>query len=186
LEENEESNNGWVLKAPYTTNCHYVRFCKTMHSVLNNLFIANIKLFGSIPYVMLQACMKNRQEYKVVVFNEEVQFVTANARRARPSISFSKRPHYKLIQFAQDAVQDLKKSCPEFLCDGLVRVDIFQNENGDMIVNEFESLGANYYTNNDVDMLFSQKLVHYWELKLTDYVSFIEKTICIDKKNKNK
>jgi len=123
--------------------------------------------------------MKNRQEYKVVVFNEEVQFVAANARRARPSVSFSKRPHYKLIEFAHDAVQDLKKSCPEFLCDGLVRVDIFENQYGDMVVNEFESLEACYYTTNDSDMIFAQKLTCYWEVKIHSYLSLVEETICV-------
>lgn len=128
--------------------------------------------------------MKNRKEYKVAVFQEEVQFLTYNSRKPTPSIAFSKPPHHKLLQFAYDAVQDLKNSCPEFLCDGLVRVDIFQNEAGNMVVNEFESLEANYYTSNHIDMVFMQKLITYWEVRLVNYTSLVEESVINLEKNK--
>lgn len=167
------------MKAPYTTNSHYIRYPKTIDKVIDCIIVANKDLFGRIPYVMLQACMQNRQEYKVVLFNQQSLFVAQNARRARPSKAFSKRPHYKLLEFAETVVQDLKVKCPDFLFDGLVRVDIFQNQNGDMVVNELESLEACYYTTDDVDMIFSQKLVKYWEIRMKHYISVVDQIIVL-------
>ena len=48
------------------------------------------------------------------------------------------------MAFAKNAVQELKIRVPECICDGLVRVDIFTNANGNLVVNEFESLEAEY------------------------------------------
>jgi hypothetical protein len=58
----------------------------------------------------------------------------------------------------------------------LVRVDIFQNENQELVVNEFESLDANYYTNEGTmikDCIASEFLNFYWmqkvELSITKF-----------------
>lgn len=48
-------------------------------------------------------------------------------------------------QFAQDAVQQLKQSCPSSIVDGTVRVDIMLF-NGRKVVNEFESLEAGIFS----------------------------------------
>ena len=82
LNNNEENGGGWVLKAPFTTNCHYIRYLKTINAVVDAIVSANAKLFCTIPYVMLQPCMQNRQEYKVVMYNEVVQYVSSNSRHA--------------------------------------------------------------------------------------------------------
>ena len=51
----------------------------------------------------------------------------------------------ELMQFAETAVSMLKTRCPETCIDGLLRVDImFSNDESKMIVNEFESLEANF------------------------------------------
>ena len=48
------------------------------------------------------------------------------------------------FKFAEESVAELRKMCPESLVSGLVRVDIMQNNEGQMIVNEFESLEADH------------------------------------------
>ena len=48
--------------------------------------------------------------------------------------------------FAETSVFILKTRCPETCIDGLVRVDIMlSNDENKIIVNEFESLEANFY-----------------------------------------
>jgi hypothetical protein len=42
------------------------------------------------------------------------------------------------------SVKVLLEACPHTICDGLFRVDVFMNQAGDFIVNEFESLEAAY------------------------------------------
>jgi hypothetical protein len=170
---NEEGNNGWVVKTPFTTNCEHLRFPKTLDAVIDAIISLNNCCNNTIPYIMIQACMENRKEYKVVLFNESVQFLAVNTRQSKPSKSFSRKPHNSLFEFAHQAVKDLKRSCPEFLCDGLVRVDIFQDKYGDFIVNEFESLEANYYTFNIDDMKLTEKLTDYWMEKIFQFVEII-------------
>jgi hypothetical protein len=122
---------------------------------------------------MIQACMRNRKEYKVVVFNESVQYLSFNSKKSKPCIAFSKKPHKELFEFAQQAVQDLKINCPELISDGLIRVDIFQDKYNDFVVNEFESLEANYYSIGIEDMLLSEKLTEYWINKIKSFVGVI-------------
>lgn len=69
----------------------------------------------------------------------------------------------QLFEFAEDAVKFLKKLSPSFLCEGLVRVDIFCNAQGRLVVNEFESLEATHYsTNHTVECFVSRILTRYW------------------------
>lgn len=129
--------------------------------------------------MILQPCMKNRKEYKVVVLNEIPVYVSFNPRNLGPSKkSFSKAPHENLLAFASDAVEKLKTNCKESITDGLIRVDVFQNQQGNFVVNEFESLDANF-SSNEMNMVkdshTSEFLVFYWIEKLATYFSLFEK-----------
>jgi hypothetical protein len=141
-----------------------------VNAVIAAIISANNSLFQIIPYVIIEACMQNRREYKVVIFDETVQYLSCNPKQAKPNKSFSKKPHKALFEFAHQAVQDLKRSCPEFISDGLVRVDIFQDKYGDLVVNEFESLEATYYSLSIEDMLLKEKLTDYWISKIQSFV----------------
>jgi hypothetical protein len=177
LENNE--GDGWVLKAPYTTNSHYIRFVKNITDVVQKIANANTELFSTMRYVMLQACMKNRKEYKVVMFDEKVQYLGYNPYKRKNCFAFSKRPHEKLFAFAQEALLDLKTSCNDFISDGLVRVDIFINKSGDMVVNEFESLEANYHAHgisnaeNIKNTILTEKLIKYWYNKILFFANSV-------------
>ena len=109
------------------------------------------------------------KEYKVVCFQEQVQFLTSNPKKAGGK-SFSVAPHEELFQFASQALQDLKVNCHEFISDGLVRIDIFQNRYGKFVVNEFETLEANYESERKCDFemtsAFTEKLTAFWLEKI--------------------
>jgi hypothetical protein len=66
------------LKAPYTTNSEFVKFPKHIEDIERFIRIAVNKYLGSIPYMLLQPCMKNRKEYKVVVLNMKPVFIAYN------------------------------------------------------------------------------------------------------------
>jgi len=67
-----------------------------------------------------------------------------------------------LFEFAERAVKLLRAKVPAFLCDGLVRVDIFCNAEG-MVVNEFESLEATHFNaNHTIECIVSRMLSGYW------------------------
>jgi hypothetical protein len=178
MEQNEEGC-GWVVKAPYTTNSEFVRFPKTLEQIKQHLCIAKNKYFGSIPYMLLQPCMENRKEYKVVVLNENPVYVSYNPKNSGSKCkSFSKSPHEELFQFARSAVQKLKFNCPESILDGLVRVDIFQNKAKQFVVNEFESLDAAYSANEGnmvKDSLTFEFLVLYWYCKIRFCIENLKK-----------
>jgi hypothetical protein len=59
--------------------------------------------------------------------------------------SFSEYPHDRLFDFVKDVVSFFKSKCPFAITEQLFRVDVFQNSNGDLVVNEFESLDADFH-----------------------------------------
>ncbi len=59
---------------------------------------------------------------------------------------FSKPPHLELFRFAQSAIDAFKARCAGALTDCVFRVDIFQNNDKQFVVNEFESLEASRTT----------------------------------------
>lgn len=82
------------------------------------------------------------------------------------------------FKFAQDSIAALRKSCPESLVSGLVRVDIMQSDEGHMVVNEFESLEADH-THSDRTMKpycsLSDSLTMYYVHLLC---SFAKEVLC--------
>ena len=123
-----------------------------------------------IPYVMVQACMKNRREMKVVCLNCEPMYV-ANIEAMKFGWSFSKHPHTILFDFVRRALRELKIRQPQSLLDGLVRVDVFNSSNHGLVVNEFESLEANFYSKHHQNqMMVESFLERYWGLQLFRFV----------------
>ncbi len=115
---------------------------------------------------MLQVCLKNRKEYRVVCMNGEVQYI-ASINRLKAGAVFSHAPHIELIRFVNEAIRLLKQSHIGAIVDGIVRVDVMQNAKGEFKVNEFESLEANIiHFNNKVLIDINHKLLDYWLNKL--------------------
>ena len=73
-----------------------------------------------------------------------------------------------LLDFAGRAIERLRLNAPFTITDGLLRVDIFQDVTGEMVVNEFESLDANYSALTHLQMATYSFLIKYWENKITE------------------
>jgi hypothetical protein len=138
-----EACNGWVVKAAWTTNSSFRKYCHSIEEVLENLILGCTRFIDVMPYLIVQACMRNKREYKVVVLNKIPRYLAEST--STKGVSFSSDPHDRLFSFAKNAVSELCNVCPYVISDGLIRVDIFQNETGCLIVNEFESMEGNFY-----------------------------------------
>ena len=73
-------NCGWVVKSPFNTNSHYVKFYQMddfdkMVLSLKRLHEDKIVGFSTIPYVMIQPCMYNRKEYKVICLENRAAYI---------------------------------------------------------------------------------------------------------------
>jgi hypothetical protein len=73
----------------------------------------------------------------------------------------------ELIEFA-DSAMDAIASHEAYIVDGLVRVDVFKNNTGKLVVNELESFEAIYYTRTFNAEHF---LEEYWERKIYDAIN---------------
>ena len=67
MEANEENGCGWVVKGPFTTNSQCIKFVHSFDEMKVSMCTLSKKYFGNLPYLMIQPCMYNRKEYKVVV-----------------------------------------------------------------------------------------------------------------------
>jgi hypothetical protein len=160
---------GWVIKAPFTTNGECVKFAKSMERIVYFLRACSKKYYGEIPYVMIQACMYNRKEYKVVALGGEPLYIAAigSEKKSTDGVNRAFGDEDELLQFAKLAVKRLLSSVPHAITDGLFRVDIFQDKQNKFVVNEFESLDANYDGNEMYECLTTNFIRAYWK-KITE------------------
>jgi len=153
---------GWVVKAPYTTNCDFIRYCRTVPAVILAVATAQRRFEDLMPYVMIQPRMTNRREEKVVLVNGKPFYIADKAMNRGTGLLFASQD--QLFEFAVDAVRLLKQRDPAFQSKGLVRVDIFCNAEGKLLVNEFESLEAVYYKKSSVlESRVTATLVLFWQ-----------------------
>ena len=168
---------GWVVKAPFTTNSSCRFFASSHEKVISSLESICVDYgpnderdHSLIPYVLIQPCMKNFKEYKVVVFNGEPLFVLPCKKLGKRCTSFCD-DNQKLLDFAKSAVQTLTQNCRHAIVDGLIRVDIFCNAAGEWKVNEFEGYEADFGTHDVTEeSLVVQYLESYWESSLRKFV----------------
>ena len=78
----------------------------------------NQRKFECMPYVLIQACMVNRKEYKVVCLDSEPQYVANIQTFAGMGTMFSSPPHVVLFEFVRNAIRALKSKVPGFMCEG--------------------------------------------------------------------
>ena len=119
------------------TNHHDMKYPKSHLEVQNRLIDAADKLL-SMPYAIIQPHLVNKLECKVVCLNGFAKYYTKYSKGKK----FADKN--RLHAFAEKSIQLLKRNCPSAMVDGLVRVDIMCRFNGEMVVNEFESLEAMY------------------------------------------
>ena len=174
MEANEENGCGWVIKGPFTTNSQCIKFVHSIDEMKDSMRILSEKYFGNLPYLMIQPCMYNRKEYKIVVLNNTAVYKagisTGSNNRSKNGINKAFAEEEELLQFAQTALERFRAAAPFAITDGLFRVDIFQTITGKLVVNEFESLDAEYQSTtsgkNEATYSFLER---YWFEKLKEY-----------------
>ena len=119
------------------------------------------------PYIMIQPCLKNRREYKVVYIpSQNIQYI-AHVSNPTRGHAYSLSPHENIMQFARLAVEYFKSMCPNAITHQLFRVDIMQTGDGSLVVNEFESIDANFVPNFEAASTISRS----YEYRVKTFIS---------------
>jgi hypothetical protein len=187
LDNCNEEGCGWVVKQPFVTN-QIVKGLKTKSEVIKKLrSIFSKDSQGIFPYAMIQPCMKNRKEYKVVYIpSKSIVYVSSSTttaghyKKAFPT----GKDHCDLFDFVKRAVEVFQDACPHSICDGLFRVDVFMNQANAFIVNEFESLEAVYYGKSVLESAVTNYLKEYWLGKLMN-IDLIQELLSTSRDRKN-
>jgi len=158
LMDNDEGH-GWVVKMPFVTNRDKMHHCKTLEMVIHTIENYPISASG-IPYCMVQPRLENTKEYKLAFIGGTFSHIIPHARGTGEGYC----DENILRAFAEAAMSAIKSSCPETITDGLFRVDIMRRANGNLVVNEFESLEAMAYgrIHQSHEELINSFLENYW------------------------
>jgi len=202
-DETRESNR-LIVKAPYSTHGYadtrilqrtkvvdlHEMSAEEVQTVVDNLMRilkSSCKHAAILPYVMVQPLMVNATEKKTVVVNGKAFYIADNFQRngRKYSSKIFRHTNNEVMTFAEEAVAKLKAARPYAIVDMIVRVDIFENAQGQLIVNEFESFEALYETKSgklrDIEQKIYVFLQDYWCDIIT---SKLDKFLrAVDKKN---
>ena len=152
---NNTEDCGWILKAPYVQNQagFRIRTIKKIDDLddilLRRIYESPSSCFNKInlfapdvfDYLILQPKMRKKNESKVVLLNGKAQYIVSASSSGLTGMYSQDR----IFSFAENAFSHLCDVTEgAFLCDGLTRVDIFSNKDGNLVVNEFENLDAQY------------------------------------------
>lgn len=165
-----DEGEGWVVKFPYTTNRNGLRYVHNVEQLISTLY-ARYEQFGTIiPYAMLQPCMANKREYKLVYLNGQFSHFASNSSQGKAFLTDSQARERAII-FGHDVIKLIKTQCSAAVTDGLMRVDIFRNCYGNYVVNELESLEASHWGSAGTKGKANEDRVHvfllnYWKEKL--------------------
>ena len=156
------------MKAPTITNKqHYHSYPKNANEACRHLQTARNKIFETnesfaVPFMMLQVRLDPVKEVKLVFMGGEFQYIMASG-VSNVYMSLKGHTTKQLIEFATSAIQRVSRH-DEYILDGVVRVDLFQNNDGKLVVNEFESLEARRYASCHVEFdKLTALLDTYWE-----------------------
>ena len=143
----------WIIKAPFTTNSmHFKKYVDSVDECVKHVKRVADDIFGEcftcyeIPYLLLQERVNDNAEAKLCFLNKKFSHFVAgkNLKSSFPNFDSN-----QLIMFAHEALSRLTHLEHVFILDGLVRVDLFTSDGPDgsrLVVNEFESLEAAYYS----------------------------------------
>jgi hypothetical protein len=116
--------------------------------------------------MMLQVRVTKNNEAKLVFHNGVFHHFLSPASSKKITCSFPGYSTDDLVNFTTTALHHLS-SYDENIVDGVIRVDIFKNDEGKLVVNEFESLEARFFaTKQAVTMETEAFLIEYWEKKI--------------------
>ena len=115
----------------------------------------------------------DNSEVKMVYLNFEFNhFASSQSRKL-----VSRLPGYSdedLIAFGHSVLERLRTNNLEqcYILDGLVRIDIFKSNSGELVLNEVESLEAGYQTLHAASCAKVDTFLQmYWQTKLYDSVN---------------
>lgn len=126
--------------------------------------LARVQYLGQLPYMLLQPRLKNSKECRVVCLKRKAQYI-ADINVGSAGLKFGESKD--IMKFAERAVNTLRKNCPQSITDGLVRVDVMSFSDGRFVVNEFESLEANFNSKvHGNELKVNTFLMEYWSQKI--------------------
>jgi hypothetical protein len=123
-------------------------------------------------YLMLQPRMPNTLELKVVCWNKVPLFISKRKKGPGTNLAITLGDS-AVMAYAKEALEALECACPCALLDGLTRVEIFQKPDSTLVVNEFESLEADFETSKVAEPNTYTVLNHledYWFSVVRDCV----------------
>lgn len=170
----------FCIKAPFITNRnHYHWYIKndvavafrTVERALKKMYIQEISY--AIPYIMLQERAMSNREVKLVFLGGKFKFISScNIGSVYKSMNDCSDD--ELISFATDAVECISKY-DKYVVDGVVRVDVLKNNQGELVVNELESLEARRFT---ADVVLQGNcnnfLETFWQKKIYDCIALLK------------
>ena len=135
----------WIFKAPFTANSmHFKQYVSTPDQAMRHYSKVHSDLFGDhfscyeIPYLILQERVENNSEAKLCFLNKKFShFCTGSTANSSIRHTLGEYSSKDLIQFGSMIIESLSEN-EEFILDGLLRVDIFKDNNGILVVNEIE------------------------------------------------
>jgi hypothetical protein len=167
----------WVVKAPYVTNKqHFYGYGDTTEKVMARVKTYTTQMYQKtvncyiVPYLLLQERVSKNKEVKVVFLRGQYSHIASIGQSTKQS--HDPFTSDDVVAFAATALDVLKTNLQCSIVDGLVRVDVFKSNRGQLVVNEFESLDADFCCKAkgkaEEAIVF---LAKYWEFKVYDAVT---------------
>ena len=156
------------MKAPFITNRqHFHSYPKnaeaaiqSFKSIHNKIAVDNTCFL--VPYVMLQERVSPNKEVKMIFLGGKFHHITSTS-IGNVVMSLAGYSRNDLIVFATSVMAFVALHA-EYILDGLVRIDIFKDNAGKLVVNELESLEARSFSANDqINSSCERFLSEYWE-----------------------
>ena len=169
------------MKLPYTTGSTHnatVKSCVGIQGILKKIeeFKNNTRIFGYIPYAVIQPFIHDNSEAKIICFNGKAVSRNPNKRGSSDkSVLGGPKNTPFLSKYAEDVISHLKNSCPNLISEQMLRVDLFQSSKSNLlIVNEIEGFEAQYvgtHTGNS-QCVVSSLIEEYWVNTTTKLIRY--------------
>lgn len=169
-----EADAKFVMKAPFVTHGqHFQRTVSTLKAAMNHLGSVHKSLYCRdnppcyvVPYIMIQEKVLKNNEIKAIFLGGVFSHFLCSVTQSTVVCSFPNFSKEQVVKFAHESLVSLMESS-HFILDGLVRVDIFVNNVGSLVVNEVESLEARFFSAFHREELACEEfLKQYWERKI--------------------
>ena len=155
-----------------------MKSCVGIQGILKKIeeFKNNDRIFGYIPYAVIQPFIHDNTEAKIICFNGKAVSRNPNKRGSSgKSVLGGPKNTPFLSKYAEDVIKHLKDSCPNLISEQMLRVDVFQSSKTNLlIVNEIEGFEAqNVGTRTGNSQLAVNSLIEeYWVKTVTKLIEY--------------